>query len=97
MKIINPVDGSEFDAPTAAEWEKKYFPFVRGDMFVSCRCGWSGGRYELTHEVDIEYMHPKNRYNRYCNMQDTSGCHLTAFEKCPRCKRVVFSDDQIIQ
>lgn len=97
MKIINP-DGKVFDAPTEQEKDEQYFGrfYPASGQSVECRCGWAGLRGHLEHEVDIEQMHPKNKDNPQCNMMDRRGCHWTAFEKCPHCKRCLFADGQFI-
>lgn len=97
MKII--YEGKEYDAPTVSEIEKEYFHFVppRETQEIECYCEWVGVRGALIHEIDIDQMHPKNRNNPHCNMMDRRGCHYTAYEKCPRCKRVVFADGMFVQ
>jgi hypothetical protein len=42
-------------------------------------------------------MHPQNRNNPHCTMTDQTGCHYTAFEKCPKCKRYLFADGRRMQ
>lgn len=97
MKIFTP-DGNTIDALTEREKDEKYFGhfYPYGAQEVKCRCGWVGFRGDLSHEIDIEQMHPKNRDNPHCNMVDRSDCHYTAFEKCPQCTRCLFADGQFI-
>lgn len=98
MKIISP-SGEVIDALTEQEKDEKYFGrfYPNAPQGVECRCGWAGLRGSLTHEVDIEQMHPKNRNNPHCNMMDRRACHWTAFEKCPKCRRCLFADGMFIQ
>lgn len=99
MKIIRPDTEETFEAPTQSETEERYLGRVRRHTPepVGCRCRWSGLRGELQHEVDIEQMHPQNRNNPHCTMTDQTGCHYTAFEKCPKCKRYLFADGRRMQ
>ncbi len=92
-------EGHEFDAPTQSETEARHFDrFCENQhQHVLCICGHQCFRGELTHEIDIEQMHPANKDNPHCNMVDRRGCHYTAFEKCPRCSRCMFADGQFIQ
>lgn len=79
----------------SSDFETKYFLFVRaGD--IKCRCGWSGDRRQLLHEIDIEQMHPRNRNNSQCTLENQRGCHKTAFEKCPKCRRCLLADNNFI-
>lgn len=97
MKIVTP-EGSEIDALTGIEFDQKYFSHAIqcSRQEVHCICSWYGLRGELIRERDIEQMHPANRRNPHCNMQDQRGCHWTAFESCPKCQRCIFADGQRI-
>ena len=69
---------------------KFFFKHRTWRISKASKCG------KIEHKLDIEQMHPKNRDNPHCNMRDQDGCHRTAFEKCPKCKRCLFADGQRI-
>lgn len=99
MRIRLGKEGPEFEAPTASETEQTYFGHLNryADERVECRCGFLYLRGQLRHEIDVEQMHPLNRQNPRCTFMDRSGCHWTAFEKCPKCRRCVFADGRWVQ
>lgn len=63
-------------------------------IYIVCMCGKQLQRSDLIREKDIEQYHPKNKNNPRCTPIDSSGCHMTFFEKCPKCERCLFADSQ---
>lgn len=93
MEIYNRDEPDRIiDALTPSEFEARYFSHVAHNEPIECRCGFFGARSELQHAVDLELMHPLNRKNPRCTPWSRNECHYTAFEHCPKCRRVLFAD-----
>lgn len=79
--------------PMQEEFKEEINPIPQyGDVGITCMCGRQSMRSDLAKDKDIEFHNPANWNNPNCNMQDTSGCHWSFFEKCTGCGRILFSD-----
>lgn len=74
-------------------FENEFISYLepRMKMRVNCKCTWEGTRGMLVHEVDIDHFSYKNREKNHLNALTSN------YEKCPKCKRVLFDDGQFIQ
>lgn len=72
-------------------FEREYLLRIDPEQPFKCYCGMEGTRRDLIHERDSDRFHPNNK-----GKGPRDRLYLSHYEKCPKCKHVIFDEGQNI-